>query len=126
MTHDIDQIPRDVPPSTPSQIFDVLWMALVEILGSPTTATLVRRSAKQRLAEYPELGQLAITRNEFEYHYQVPPNWQYTNEQSTAALQALVEALYSLLRGLTGPVVIQRLKTLPRLAKSGVLPSEGA
>src|SRR5229473_4881212 len=114
-----------IPPSgTPSEIFNVLWGALVEILGSPATATLLRRSAKRRLRDFPELGELAITRKGFEYAYAVPEDWKHANERSNAALQALVHDLYSLLFELTGPVVLRRLEALPQLAKCGLSLSE--
>src|ERR1700681_4546756 len=117
MKPDVDQFPRDEIASSPSEIFDVLWTALVEILGSPATAALLRRSAKRRLGDFPELGKLAITRKGFEYAYAVPPDWKHANEQSTAALQALIQDLCSLLLELTGPVVLHRLEALPQLAK---------
>src|SRR6266853_6886117 len=117
VNQDVDQFPRDKTSSTPSEIFDVLWTALVEILGSPATAALLRRSAKRRLGDFPELGELAITRKGFEYVYAVPADWKHANERSTAALQALVQELCSLLLELTGPVVLHRLKTSSQLAK---------
>src|SRR6267154_2793149 len=87
VNQDVDQFPRDKTSSTPSDIFDVLWSALVEILGSPATATLLRRSAKRRLGDFPELGKLAITRKGFEYAYAVPADWKHANERSNPALQ---------------------------------------
>ncbi len=123
VNQDVNQFPRDETSSTPSKIFDALWAALVEILGSPATATLLRRSAKQRMGEYPELKELAITRKGFEYAYAVPANWKHANERS-AALQAVVQDLFSLLSELTGPVVVRRLRALPQLAKFGLPLSE--
>jgi hypothetical protein len=127
VNQDLDQFPRtggDETSGTPSEIFNILWGALVEILGSPATATLLRRSAKRRLRDFPELGELAITRKGFEYVYAVPADWKHANEQSNAALQALVQDLYSLLFELTGPVVLHRLEKLPQLAKCGLSVSE--
>lgn len=124
MNQHVDQFPRDEASSPPSEIFDVLWTALVEILGSPATASLLRRSAKRQLGDFPELGKLAITRKEFEYTYAVPPDWKHANERPNAALQALVQDLYSLLFELTGPVVVHRLEAVPQLAKFGLSFSE--
>src|SRR5216683_1358928 len=77
-----------IPPSgTPSEIFNVLWGVLVEILGSPATATLLRRSAKKRLGDFPELGELAITRKGFEYVYAVPADWKHANDRLKALPQ---------------------------------------
>ena len=118
--HDFDRFPgtaRDEASGAPSEIFDVLWGALVELLGSPATATLLRRSARRRLGDFPELVELAITRKDFEYTYAVPADWKHANERSNAALQALVQDLCCLLLELTGPVVLHRLKTSSQLAK---------
>jgi hypothetical protein len=118
--HDFDRFPgtaRDEGSGTPSETFDVLWGALVELLGSPATATLLRRSARRQLGDFPELVELAITRKDFEYTYAVPADWTYANERSNAALQALVQDLCCLLLELTGPVVLRRLKTSSQLAK---------
>jgi hypothetical protein len=118
--HDFDRFPgtaRDEVSGTPSETFDVLWGTLVELLGSTATATLLRRSARRRLGDFPELVELAITRKDFEYTYAVPAAWKYANERSNAALQALVQDLCCLLLELTGPVVLHRLKTSSQLAK---------
>ena len=125
---DFDRFPRtagDETSGTPSEIFNVLWVALVEILGSSATATLLRRSAKRRLGDFPELGELAITRKGFEYAYAVPADWKHANERSNAALQALIQDLCSLLLELTGAVVVHRLKALSQLAKYLQPPAEG-
>ena len=108
---------RDEASGTPSETFGVLWGVLVELLGSPATATLLRRSARRRLGDFPELVELAITRKDFEYTYAVPADWKHANERSNAALQALVQDLCCLLLELTGPVVLHRLKTSSQLAK---------
>jgi len=118
--HDSDRFPgtaREEPSGTASETFDVLWGTLVELLGSPATATLLRRSARRRLGDFPELVELAITRQGFEYTYAVPADWKHANERSNAALQALVQDLCCLLLELTGPVVLRRLKTSSQLAK---------
>lgn len=110
---------------TPSDAFDLLWTALVDVLGAPATAALLRRSVRQRVGEYPELKELAIARNGFEYVYTVPPIWKQANEQSSLAFQALLRDLCSLLLELTGPLVVNRLKVLPQLAGCGSSASEG-
>ena len=110
---------------TPSEIFGVLWATLVDILGSPATAALLRRSAKRRLGEFPELAELAIKRHGFEYNYAVPADWKHANERSTAALDAVVQDLSVLLIELTGPVVLRRLNAVPQLAKCVQSRAEG-
>jgi hypothetical protein len=115
----VDRPPRIAghePSGTPSEIFVVLWAVLVDILGTPATAALLRRSAKRRLGDFPELGELAIKRRGFEYAYAVPEDWKHTNDRSNAALRALVQDLSVLLLELTGPVVLRRLNAVPQLA----------
>src|SRR5258708_23458702 len=93
---DFDRFPRtagDETSGTPSEIFNVLWGALVEILGSSATATLLRRGAKRRLGDFPELGALAITRKGFEYACAGPADWKPANKRADAALQALLHDL---------------------------------
>jgi hypothetical protein len=127
VTQDLDHPARaagDGDSCTPSDLFDLLWATLDEILGSPTTATLMRRSIRQRLGEYGELNELAITRTGFEYAYTVPETWKHANEPSTAALQAVLQTLCSLLVELSGPIVVRRLKELPQLTKCGLVVSE--
>jgi hypothetical protein len=111
------QIARNKASDPPSEIFNVLWGTLVEILGAPATATLLRRSASRQRAQFPELAELAITRKGFEYYHSVPADWNHANARPNAALQALVQDLCSLLFELTGQVVLDRLKALPQLAK---------
>jgi hypothetical protein len=100
--------------STAAESFDVLWAELVQVLGAPTTAALLRRSAKRRLGDHPDLNELAITRQGFEYVYAVPAGWK--QGQQSATLQALLQELCSVLVEMTGPMVVGRLKTLPELA----------
>jgi hypothetical protein len=127
VNQDFDRFPRtatDGTSCTPSEAFNTLWGALVEILGSPATAALLRRSARRRLGDFPELAEFAVTRKGFEYAYAVPADWTHGNERSNAALQALVHDLCLLLLELTGPVVLHRLKALPQLTACGLSLSE--
>src|SRR5258707_14350094 len=79
-----------IPPSgTPSEIFNGLWGVLVEILGSPATAALLRRSAKKRLGDFPELGGLGIARNGFRFVYPVPADWDDGHKMENATVQRL-------------------------------------
>jgi hypothetical protein len=102
-----------------SDVFDLLWTTLVDILGSPTTAALVRRSILHECEQHRELGELTISRERFEYTYVVPAAWKHVNDQPVAALQALIHTLSVMLMELTGSVVVRRLKQLSRLKDCG-------
>lgn len=123
-SHDPTLGARDATACSPSDLFDLLWATLVDIVGSPTTAALMRRSVRHQMAHYRELEELAITRQGFEYAYVVPAAWKHANGQSMTALQALVQSLSGFLVELTGPIVVRRLKELPQLAECGVIVSE--
>lgn len=110
--------------SAASDILALVWAELVRILGAPTAAALLRRSANGRLGEYPEFNDLAITRQGFDYVYTVPSAWKETGEKSHRALEALLQELCSVLREMTGPVVVRQLRTLPQLQQFD-LPSPG-
>src|SRR4051794_14580074 len=110
MRHDSDR--SDVAPAhsfapgNAAQAFAVLWSALHEVMGSAATAALLRRAAKHGSDRAPELGHLVVTRERFEYRYEVPSAWA---QQSPDALVVLLSELRPLLAELTGPVVLRRL-----------------
>lgn len=116
---------EDPEGDTPSVIFDLVWTELVQILGSPATAAMLRRCTKKGVEEYPELKELLIVRRGFEYEYTVPAAWKELRDKSKA-LQRLLHDLDSLLIELTGVVVVQRLRSLPQLATYQMASSEGA
>jgi hypothetical protein len=103
-------------------LFGVLWRALADILGTAATATLLRRAARGAAPRWPELLDLAITRESFEYRYRVPASWNHATPNSSEALRDLVSELWSLLVDLTGSVVVSRLAQIPELVDRGVIP----
>jgi hypothetical protein len=104
---------------TPAKLFAVVWKTLVDVIGTPATATLVRRSAQRALSREAELADLVISRNGFDYAYTVPRTWKAARPESLDALRALNEELSALLWELTGPVVIRRLNAIPELRLCG-------
>jgi hypothetical protein len=106
---------KDEP--TTAELFALLWDELVDVLGSSATATLLRRAAKHGIRRHPNLDQLVIHRPAFEYEYVVPKQW--TNgPDGRDALAVLVQTLVPILEELTGPIVIQRLRSRPELARA--------
>lgn len=111
------------PEGTAADVVELLWAALADLLGAPTTATLLRRAAKYAAGRHPELQGFSVVREGFEYRYVLPPAWSQAG-QGHAALGALVRHLIALLEELTGSVVIIRLRALPELAGYDLLRSE--
>lgn len=115
---------ENMSTATPERVFAALWNALVDLLGPAATAALLRRSIKQAAGTHPEFPTLRIDRHHFEYQYELPAEWRESSERATAALKALTAALCPLLWELTGPVVLRRLREVPLLAGSDLLPLE--
>jgi hypothetical protein len=110
----------------PSILFDLLWVALCDVLGNPATATLVRRSSKLAVLRQPQLAGLTIKREEFQYRYLLPNGWTCSAVDSLAALRALVDELQPLLIEMTGQVVVRRLSAIPELRECGLLSADEA
>lgn len=93
-----------------------MWAALVDLLGSAATATLLRRSLKRAVARAPELADLTISRDGLEYCYALPSTWrEKARGAGIMGLRELTRELRPLLVELTGPVVIHRLRGIPEL-----------
>lgn len=104
-------------PPLPGILFGILRDAMIDVMGCATTATLLRRAARQAAVRTPELASLVIARDGFEYTYQLPAAWTapVDGRPDLASLCALLHELVPLLVQLTGPVVVRRLATIPEL-----------
>jgi len=96
-------------------LFNMLWEALADVLGTAATATLLRRAARRALPRCPQLGELTIERENLEYRYRLPGAWEDPDKILPPALRELVGELRSLLVELTGPVVLRHLEGVPEL-----------
>jgi len=105
-----------------ANIFNILWRALTDILGTAAAATLLRRAVQRAVPRWPELTALSITRQTFEYYYTVPSAWNDPAPVPPRALCELVRELWTLLVELTGSVVVNRLARLPELRNRGIFP----
>jgi hypothetical protein len=114
----------EVPGCAPAVLFEFIWVALVDLLGSAATATLIRRSLKRAAARVPELDGISISRERFEYRYVLPPEWKDSATGALDGLRELARELRPLLLELTGPVVLRRLRGIPDLERCRVFPSE--
>ena len=112
------------PGCDPTVLFEHIWAALVDLLGSAATATLIRRSLKRAAERVPGLEAISISRERFEYRYVLPPGWQDSSTGALDDLREVARELQPLLLELTGSVVLHRLRGIPDLERCRVFPSE--
>jgi hypothetical protein len=112
---------RDSDAATASELFDLLWESLADVLGTAATATLLRRAIKAAASKTSWSEAVTVTRNGLEYEYRLPETWkQAGNEEAVGALRLVVAELRVLLVELTGSVVVARLGRLVAFRKSGI------
>jgi hypothetical protein len=112
------------PSCAAAELFALLWDTLTDLLGPATTATLLRRCVKYAMGRYPILGRVTIRRETFEYHYDLPTNWNQQSEEASEALRALVRELWRVLVPLTDQVVVRRLAELSPFTQCGLVPPQ--
>ena len=104
-----------------AELFDVLWEALADVLGTAATATLLRRSIKQAAAHIAWSQPIIVVRHGPDYTYRLPETWtQPGNDEAVDVLRIVAAQLRVLLIELTGPVVVARLGQLAPLRKWGI------
>ena len=109
-------------PANAAELFDVLWHAVADMLGTAATAALFRRAA-QSASSGGEAGLegLLIRRQDLAYTYQVPASWRNGGDpDGQRALRALSRELQPLLLELTGAVVLRRLDRLEAFRRFGI------
>ncbi len=100
----------------PSALFTLLWQTLSNLIGTPATATLLRRGLKRAAPRRPRLAQVDISRAEHDYVFTLPPDWAASGADSLEDLRALFVEIHILARQLTGSVIIRRLEAIPEFA----------
>ncbi|HVS76152.1 MAG TPA: hypothetical protein VHE11_04405 [Steroidobacteraceae bacterium] len=115
---------RGRTPVTAADLFGLLWRALSDLLGSATTATLLRRSRNAVASRWPEVACLQIDREGLEYRYTLPASWTSPNGHGLDTMRDLVGELRPLLMELTGEIILSQLDTNPRFAQSGIVFSQ--
>jgi hypothetical protein len=109
-----------------AEVFATVWETVADVLGSATTAAIVRRAAGRAAARSPELVGLVIVREELEYSYRVPSTWSQGSERGLLSLRLLAAEMGRLLVEMTGNVVVQRLEEDPELRALGLVWREEA
>lgn len=111
---------------TPSaaDLFDHLWQATVELVGTPAAAALLRRAVKRAGARRPGAVLPAVERQHLDYAVALPPAWNDPSRpEALEELRRLVrEDLDPLFRELTGGVITARLARIPELRAAGIIP----
>jgi len=110
----------DIEPAA-AALFAIVWDALTDVLGTAAVAAIVRRAAGRAAAESPELTDLIIIREDFQYRYTLPAPWSHRADREPLALRVLVAEIGRLLVELTGTVVIHRLEQIPELRGRGLV-----
>ena len=104
-----------------AELFDLLWVTLVDVLGTAATAIILRRAIREASLRAASVDQVSVVRNGLEYEYRVPETWkQPGNDQAVDGLRVVAAALSQLLVELTGPVVVNRLSGLTIFRKWGI------
>ena len=107
-------------------LFAIVWDAVAEVLGTASTAAIVRRAASRAATESPELADVVIWREKLEYRYTLPHAWSRAamaaapEARAPIAFRALVGEIGRLLMELTGTVFIGRLEQIPALRACGL------
>ncbi|MFY2562947.1 hypothetical protein ACN469_35465 [Corallococcus terminator] len=114
------------PDCEAAVLFEVLWAALVDLLGTSATATLIRRSLKRAAQAMPELEGISVSRERFDYRLVLPPEWKAGTTGTMDGLREVARELQPLLRELTGPVVLRRLRGIPEIERCRLFPPEDA
>jgi hypothetical protein len=94
-----------------------VWLILVDVLGGPATAALVRRSIKRASAHDASLTSLLVEREGFDFIYKVPTAWTDGSPHGVTSLRTLARELRPLLHELTGTVIVERLDHDPELTR---------
>ncbi len=108
-------------PATAADLFGLLWRTLSDLLGSATTATLLRRSRNALARRSPAVTALQIDREGLEYRYTLPASWSNRTGDGLDMIRDLVGELRPLLMELTGAVILNQLDTNPTFAESGIV-----
>ncbi len=115
---------RGRPPATAADLFGLLWRTLSDLLGSATTATLLRRSRNALARRSPGVAELQIDREGLEYRYTVPASWSNPEGDGLDSVRDLVSELRPLLMELTGALILNQLDANPQFAESGIVFSQ--
>ena len=121
MTRTVDNDDGDHEIVSPAALFAIVWDAMAAILGTAAVAAIVRRAAGRAAAERPELIDVVVSREDFEYRYALPLPWLQKDESGVQALRVLILEIGRLLAELTGTVVIRSLEQIPELRAQRLL-----
>jgi len=104
-----------------AEMFELLWGALADVLGTAATAILLRRAIKRAMSRAGWSETPLVARNGLDYQYRLPEAWKEPgNDEAREALRVVAAELRGLLVELTGPVVVRRLGRLAPFREWGI------
>ena len=109
------------PEHTTGQLFELLWNALADMLGTAAAAALLRRAARRASVRTERLRDVLIRRNGVDFVYALPSHWSELGDATLQDLRELVRDLRPILVELTGPVVVRRLGQIAALRERGIV-----
>lgn len=108
-------------PATAADVFGLLWRSLSDLLGSATTATLLRRSRNAVARRLPSAAELMIDRDGLVYRYTLPPPWSEVAGEGLDVMRALADELRPLLMELTGGMILDQLDGIAGFRDNGIV-----
>lgn len=91
-------------------LFDWLWGKSSAVLGTPTTAALIRRAISASSQKYPDLRGIVISRERLAYTYKLPDALSGDGtDRLVSAFQDLLKDVLRLTGELTGGVMVRSL-----------------
>jgi len=109
------------PQLTTGQLFELLWNALADVLGTAAAATLLRRAVHRASGRTERLRDVLIARDGVDFVYALPSHWSEPGDATLDDLRDLVRELRPILVELTGPVVVRRLGQIAALRERGIV-----
>ena len=97
---------------------------MADILGTGATATLLRRAIRKVAERRPDLKDLTVRKEAFNYDFTVPNSWNEPQTKAMDALRDVTQALRPMLAELTGRVVLRQLEKLELLREHRIMTEE--
>lgn len=104
---------RDSEPPTAAALFRAIWDGLCGVLGTQTTAVIMRRAAassRARRGDPDARPAPSVVRQDFEYTYALPRAWERQDPDALEDMRRLIaRELRPILEELMGPIGLRLL-----------------
>lgn len=71
--------------TSPTELFDLLWESLADVLGTAATATLLRRAIKRAASHTPWSESVLVAKNGLDYEYRLPETGKQPGDEEALA-----------------------------------------